>query len=80
MIEEENDSFEDEPVSRREMIQLGLDRGASYLFICADDRNVDAAYAYPGDCVGTFEKRCLRASYSVEIIDLDEIRKQGALS
>lgn len=74
----DDDSFDDEPVSSNEMIKLGLDSGATHLFICCDEQGCDSSYAYPGDCWGTIEKRCWGGSLSVETIDLDEIRKRDA--
>ena len=79
-----NDSFEDEQpfVSRDQAICIALEKGATHVLICTDhDETVpqEAVYVMPGECVGKIEKACWRSSFNVDTIDVDEIRRNGAM-
>lgn len=76
----ENDSLEDEPLTRGAAIKLGIGNGATHVLCCLDiDGSVEYVLVMPGECIGKIEKACWRSSFSVETIDLDEMRKDEAL-
>jgi hypothetical protein len=72
-----NDSMDPVFQSKAEMIRYGLNIGAAYVLICMSSEPgepLEPVFVMPGECIGTVEKACWRSSFSVETIDLEELR------
>ena len=65
-----NDSFEDELVSKAEMVAHGKNIGATHLLICYDGDLTSAVYVMPGEYAEDVRDDCSSGCASVEMIDL----------
>lgn len=55
---DDNDSFEDEPVTEREMIEHGKKIGATHVVFCYDGDELSAVYVRDGEDVDFVVEQC----------------------
>ena len=79
---DENDSFEEQLVTEKEMVAHGKKIGASHLLVCSDGYSQDepsAIYVMPGECVDTMVERAQGGCAFVHVVDLEEEERTRAM-